>query len=165
MPFFDDLDFAMVEEFEREFQSGKVRKGICELEDGYYTGYIDSFSVAALSSGAPALKIVFVILTPESYANNLAIKWIMINLDKKALTVRRIKTDLMTLGFEWAGLRSLENEEKCAAMRGLVVAFKVTHKKNPLPLGHPNRKKDKFQNIWISRLVGRMTEEEMQNFR
>jgi hypothetical protein len=162
---FEDLGYAESEEFDREFQKGSVRKGVCELDDGYYTGFIDYFGVVLSEAGNPMLKTTLVILSPDEFRGFLAIKWARIDLDDKPKTVRRIKSDLVTLGFEWEGLRSLEDEDKCAELLGLKIAFKVTHRKNPKPEDDSRRVISRFQNIWINRVVGRMTANEMQKYR
>jgi len=149
MGYLDDIAYAYTDAFDDAYASAEARKGVVDLPDGNYQGFIDEFRLDKSAQGNLSLQIKLIILTPP-YDGNVVYRRINIDLERMEETARRLKGDLSTLGFEWSGLRSLEDEKKCRDMLDQIVDFKVTHKSGT----NRNGEARTYQNIWLNRVSG-----------
>lgn len=157
MAFFEDMDFRTADQFDAEFDNAVIRRGAINLPDGYYDGFVEDFRLHMGKNGITYLKIVIVVLD-EDWRGFVVVKWARVETGSpKELekTAKRIKTDLVTLKYEWKGIRSLGDSRKWEKVKGRSIKFRVTHKQG---------KTRQYMNIWINRCGDYVSPEVMKQY-
>ena len=154
MGYFDDVAKAYTDAFDDAYASAEARRGTADLPDGNYQGFVDEFRLDKSQQGALSLQIKLIVMS-EGYAGLAVYRRINIDLEDIEGTARRLKGDLSTLGFDWTGIRSLDDQKKCGDMLDQIVDFKVTHKTGQTRNGESRT----YMNVWLNRVCGLVDEE------
>lgn len=156
MGFFEDIGVEISETFDETYLNTPLRRLNVDLPDGYYTGYVESFQLIKANNDRIYLRIDFIVMEGPMKGFR-ATKWNRIELDKPEVTAKRIKSDLIMLGYDWKGVRSLGDPRKWAKVKGAIMQFQVTHQKS-------SRKNAQgpIMSVWIRRRVRKpiVTQEE-----
>lgn len=156
MGFFDDIGINIADTFDEAYANAPVKRLHVDLPNGYYTGYIEDFKLMEAANGRIYLRTNYVVMT-ASWEGHLVTKWSLIDLTNPEKTARKIKTDMLILGYEWKGIRSLGDQRKWEKVKGSVVQFQVTHK--------TAQDGNEYMNIWPRRTLRKITPEEKEKYR
>ena len=146
MSYFDNMDQAMIDAMDQQYEEAEVKRKYVELPNGDYQMYIDEFRLieSKKNIGEVGLFIRLVVFGGE-YEGISCVKYIPITLD----SMDRLKSDLVTLGFNYDGIRSLDDPQRLADMLDLILDVRILHKKSA--------KSDKiYTNVYINRVCGKM---------
>lgn len=145
MGFFDSFDQAELDAMNQVYQEAEViESGYVILPEGNYQAYIDRFFLQESKHTAGEVVLIIALkVVGGRYEGATISKYHSIRLDR----MDRIKTDLITIGFPFDGIESLEDPER--ARQVLDVLLDITVKRKAKKTGEGN-----YTNVYINRNLG-----------
>lgn len=147
--FFNDMPATLEDDLDYAYQSAPetVDRG-GDLPDGNYQGFIEEAMLKENKKVPGAFGLFFkIVVISDHFAGRRVTKYTNIDIYDPEATMRRIKPDLMCVGFDWAGIRSLDDQERYSKILDTIIDFRVTHKTSQTT-------GKTYQNIWFNRAVG-----------